>query len=133
MLDEKRIRKAESEGICFVCRMCERWYRGEDLGLKNALGDKACAANDGCGSPVGGKSFHEYKGPLEGYLFKHCFMCGTDTPEYRLKPKVFGAQKIGCCKGCLEVVKRRAVNRTDQRVILRSEKAAGPVEYEAEA
>lgn len=132
VLDPKRILAAEAKNVAFICRMCRHWYEGEDLGLVDVEGDQICSAQGKCGSPVGGRSFEAYSGPLAGYLTHYCYLCGKHHPEKALEPKVAGAQKIGCCDQCFEnEVKQIAVRQTGRKIIFQSAEKAGPEKFEA--
>jgi hypothetical protein len=132
MLDPKRILDAEAKNVAFVCRMCTRWYEGEDQGLADVEGDTMCASTGKCGSPIGGKSFEEYNGPLAGYLTHYCYLCGKQHPEKALEPKVPGAQKIGCCDHCFEnEVKQLAVRQKGRKIIFATAEKLGPEKFEA--
>jgi hypothetical protein len=125
MLDEKRLLAAKMEGVAFICRMCVRWYQGEDMNLRDARGDKMCAATSDCGSPISGDSFQSYSGPLDGSLGKFCYVCGKKNPEHALSCNVDNASRIGCCKECLEgTVKKMAL----QNVVFKPQMATDKFE-----
>lgn len=130
MLDDRRVAKAIPTGLVYVCCLCERWYEGEDKDLKTLDGVPRCNSTGQCGSPVDGKSFDEYRGPMKGYLLKYCYVCGIENPEKALEPKVSGAQKVGCCLKCLDnIVKHQAMKDPRRRVTFVSNKRAGPNRY----
>lgn len=132
MLDPKRILKAEADGVAFVCRMCTRWYQGEDMGLVDVEGDQRCATIRNCGSPIGGKCFHDYDGPLKGYLANYCYVCGKSHPQKALKPNIPDSQPIGCCDYCFEnVVQKLALRQPGRRIIFTTAERAGPDRFEA--
>jgi len=132
MLDPKRMIEAEIKNVAFICRMCERWYRGEDMGLVDVEGDQVCDATGTCGSPVSGDDFDEYEGPLKGYLDKYCYICGKSKPEKVLVAKVGGAQKIGCCNHCFEnEVKQLAVREAGEKIVFLPGKGLESRKYEA--
>lgn len=118
MIDHKRLKKATADGVAFICRMCVNWYKGEDMGLTDDDGNRICASEGHCGSPISGKSFGEYDGPLKGHLARYCYICGKPNPEKALEAKVFGSQRIGCCNYCFEnEVKRIAKRQLERRVV----------------
>jgi len=132
MIDPKRVAESEAKGLAFVCRLCERWYEGEDLGLEDVEGDAVCASKDGCCSPISGGSFHKYRGPLEGHLAKYCYVCGKENPEKALEAQMAGGKRVGCCDSCFEnVVKRSAKRQPGRKIIFTTEKRAGPDQFDA--
>jgi len=131
MLDPARIVEAQTKGVVFVCRMCTRFHEGADLGLKDEEGDVICTAHKTCGSPLSGKSFQEYEGPLKNYLVNYCYICGKYRPEHALEPKVSGAKRIGCCTDCLNNVVKKVTPRPEgRRVVFTTAKRAGPDQFE---
>lgn len=129
MLDEKRVRLAAVSNVAFVCRMCTLWYLGEDLGLKDAEGGHVCASNGKCGSPISGKSFEEYDGPLKGNLVSYCYLCGQTKPGKALAPNKPDAPRIGCCNNCFEnEVKHLMIRQAGKGISLK--KIDGNKKYE---
>jgi len=131
MLDKERILRAKVEGICFICRLCELWYMGEDRELKDDFGRKRCAATNGCGSPLAGKSFHEYRGPLNNRLERYCFMCGADSTVI-LQPKVANSKRIGCCERCVDKMKEHTAGQLGPTIVFVSEEVAEPNKFDDE-
>ena len=87
-----------NQGYSFICSMCELLHEAKDRGVP----DGKCLAKDGCGSPIAGGSFHEYRGPL-AVFDKFCFACGDQaTDVLRVQGHV---RAIGCCQAHLELVK----------------------------
>jgi hypothetical protein len=117
MLDGKRIALAKAKGIGFLCRMCVHWYEGEDRGLQDEAGREQCSSTI-CGSPVSGKDFPDYKGPLGNQLTLYCFLCGKEGPQQALRPKVAGGRQIGCCDKCLKIVEQRVAAGSGIRVMV---------------
>jgi hypothetical protein len=116
MLDPKRIMAAESKGVAFVCRMCTRWYEGEDRGLTDDDGDARCNSSGKCYSPIKGGSFDEHDGPLAGHLDKYCFMCGKRNPEHALEAQTLNAKRVGCCSECLLIVQKTAIRDAGRNI-----------------
>ena len=132
MLDPKRVKDAEAKGVAFICRMCIRWYEGEDQGLLDVDGETRCAAKGRCSSPIGGGVFEEYSGPLAGYLTHNCYICGASNPEKALEPKMVGTRRIGCCADCFDnQVKKLAERPVGRKIIFTTAKRAGPEKFEA--
>lgn len=60
--------------VSIICQTCSKWSQAQARGL-----DK-CLAQDGCGSPIVGDTFHEYEGPITDFL-RFCFVCGADAKK----------------------------------------------------
>jgi len=129
MFDQNKIAQAKANGVCFVCRTCLRYHEGEMRGLHKKFGEIRCTSKGDCCGPVGGGSFDEYEGPLKGYLWKYCYLCGEKV-KWVLKAKTKGAKPIGCCDKCLEHVKKLTLRDPDRMVILVAEHVAGPDQFE---
>jgi hypothetical protein len=65
---------AVASGLSVVCSTCKRYWEGKERGLRT------CTAQDGCGSPLVGDTFHEYDGPITDFL-RFCFVCGTKAEK----------------------------------------------------
>ena len=129
ILDKNRILMARTQGVCFVCSLCQRWYEGEDRGFTDVIGDTRCASKNGCCGPVWGGSFLEYTGPLAGYLHKYCYLCGKDA-SHAVRAK--GIQvPIGLCKEhAVEIKHLTAREDPHGIVIIIAEDKADPDRFE---
>lgn len=72
MNDLLKVSKAVQNGLSVTCATCNKYWEARD---KNIPNDK-CAAKDGCRSPIGGGTFHEYDGPIVDFT-QWCFVCGS--------------------------------------------------------
>ena len=96
-LDPVGIATAVSRGLSIVCATCEKYWDARDKGIE----DDKCLAVDGCGGPMAGDVFHEYKGPMTAFD-RFCFVCGESaTHAIRVKDLV---RVIGCCARHTELV-----------------------------
>ena len=96
--DGAKIALAVSQGLSIVCATCTKYWGARDM----MVPDGRCLATDGCGSPIAGDVFHEYKGPLPSFD-KSCFMCGADATH---AIRVIGnVRVVGCCATHVEKVK----------------------------
>jgi hypothetical protein len=88
-------------GLAAVCATCERHWAAKARQLPR------CLATSGCCSPLGGGTFHEYRGPLTPEAFKlFCFVCGDkSTRAIRVgqNPKL-----IGVCQQHIQLFQRLA-------------------------
>lgn len=83
-IDFRKVMEAAQGGLSVVCAACERYWEGQDKGLRG------CTSQTGCGSPFAGRSFHEYKGPLANFA-SFCFVCGEESSRgVQVDGKVFG-------------------------------------------
>lgn len=73
-LDPVKVATAVAGGLSAVCATCERYWEARDKGIP---GD-TCLATDGCGSPIAGDVFHEYRGPMTQFD-RFCFACGNQA------------------------------------------------------
>jgi hypothetical protein len=90
-LNPVKVALAVSQGLSAVCATCEKYWGARDKGIP---GD-TCLATDGCGSPIAGDVFHEYRGPMAQFD-KFCFVCGNQaTHAVRVDMYV---RVIGVCK-----------------------------------
>ena len=91
------MKAAASSGLSVVCASCERYWEARE---KKIAGD-ACLAMDGCGSPLAGDVFHEYRGPITEHVFKHnCFVCGD--PAVKCLGVQHRQRVVGICQKHLE-------------------------------
>lgn len=68
-----RVAQAMSSGVIFVCATCNKYWKGQDLGLNTCTAEK-------CGSPRKGMMFPEYDGILTPDVFSRwCFICSVDS------------------------------------------------------
>lgn len=96
-LDPTKIAKAVSEGLSVVCATCELYWSARDANVP----DGRCLAKDGCGSPIAGDVFHEYKGPITQFD-QFCFVCGDKSSHaVRVSPYV---RVIGLCSSHIETI-----------------------------
>lgn len=96
-LNPVKVALAVSRGLSAVCATCEKYWDARDKGVE---GD-ACLAADGCGSPIAGDVFHEYRGPMTQFD-KFCFACGNQaTHAVRVDMYV---RVIGVCGKHVELV-----------------------------
>lgn len=96
-LNPVKVALAVSGGLSAVCSTCEKYWDARDKGIP---GD-ACLATDGCGSPIAGDVFHEYRGPMTQFD-RFCFVCGNQaTHAVRVDMYV---RVIGVCGKHVELV-----------------------------
>lgn len=96
-IDPTKVAAAVSGGLSIVCATCENYWEARDRGVS----DDACLAKQGCGSPIAGDVFHEYRGPMTQFD-KFCFVCGDRaTHALRVKPYV---RVIGACDDHVDMV-----------------------------
>jgi hypothetical protein len=96
---EADIRLAIASGLSMVCATCAKWQAAHEKGLEK------CLAQDGCGSPIVGDTFHEYDGPITDFL-RFCFVCGNPaTKGIRVHGHV---RLIGACDKHVEYVAQLA-------------------------
>lgn len=132
MLNPVQIEAAKAKGILFICAMCQNWHEGQDHGLRNRHKEPVCSSTF-CKSLLNGGSFEDYKGPLTGHLSKYCHVCGNARPEYILEPQLPHANRLGCCKECLERLKGLAVEPDrggNWRIKWTTEARVGPNKYD---
>jgi len=95
-IDPKKVYLATSQGLSVVCATCEKYWGGQEQGLDR------CLAVDGCGSPIAGDVFHEYRGPMTRFD-TFCFVCGNrSTHAVRVDNSV---RVVGVCAEHVEHVK----------------------------
>lgn len=98
-LDAEKIALAVANGLSIVCSTCENYWKARDMGVPN----NRCLAQDGCGSPIAGDVFHEYKGPMTQFD-RFCFVCGMKaTHAVRVDRYV---RVVGICSDHVSMVKR---------------------------
>ena len=97
-LTEDNIAMAVARGLSVVCATCERYWQARDFNVP----DNKCLAQHGCGSPIAGDVFHEYKGPMVRFD-QWCFVCGASaTHAIRVDNSV---RVVGCCAEHVSLVK----------------------------
>jgi hypothetical protein len=90
--------------------MCEHWYEGIDLGLKDDMKEPRCSVQNCCG-PVWGGYFEYYTGPLKGNLHAWCYLCGEKSTHV-VSSKSVPVEKIGVCATCAEKLKKYTAKET---------------------
>jgi len=95
---EEEVQKLVSEGVSFVCAMCENWWWSHDRGLDMC---KAGILGKECSGPIGGNCYPEYLGPLSSNLVNVCFRCGAQSIA---AVEVFGKGMCGVCKEHIEML-----------------------------
>ena len=97
-MDPTKVAMAVSSGLSIVCATCEKYWEARDKGIP----DDSCLATDGCGSPIAGDVFHEYRGPMTQFD-QFCFRCGDRaTHAVRVDNSV---RVIGVCSAHVEMIK----------------------------
>jgi hypothetical protein len=87
------MKAAARAGMSIVCASCERYWEARDKGIP---GDQ-CASDKGCGSPLAGDYFHDYRGIMTTDAFRRfCFVCGEDATHRLDHPN--WVRKIGVCR-----------------------------------
>ena len=111
-IDATKVHLAVSRGLSVVCATCEKWHKARDFNVP----DGRCLAVDGCGSPIAGDTFHEYRGPMTRFD-QFCFVCGSQaTHALRVDNSV---RVIGCCADHVSMVKElKAEGRKPPNVVL---------------
>jgi hypothetical protein len=111
-IDATRIAIAAGRGLSIVCATCERYHEARD---RDIPGD-TCLAVEGCGSPIAGDVFHEYKGPMTRFD-KFCFVCGNEaTHAVRVDNHV---RVVGLCEPHVSFVKKlKPTNKRAASVVL---------------
>lgn len=109
-IDPKKSILAASQGLSVVCATCEKYWAGIERGLGR------CLAVDGCGSPIAGDVFHEYRGPMTRFD-TFCFACGGEaTHAVRVDSSV---RVVGICADHIEYVKNlKPENKKAPNVVL---------------
>ena len=69
------------EGLSIFCATCTKYWKARERGIPGDI----CLAKEGCASPIGGGTFHEYEGPINPPSAV-CFICGN-TPDYGIQTK----------------------------------------------
>lgn len=90
-MNTARIGLAVASGLSVVCATCTKYWRARDAGIP---GDR-CLSETGCGSPLAGKAFHDYEGPIRNFE-PWCFVCGqpsTHAARHDRSGKLFGLCK----------------------------------------
>lgn len=90
-MNTARIGLAVASGLSVVCATCTKYWRARDAGIP---GDR-CLSETGCGSPLAGKAFHDYEGPIRNFE-SWCFVCGqpsTHAARHDRSGKMFGLCK----------------------------------------
>lgn len=78
-LDPVQIALGMSTGLSAVCSTCSLYWEARSRGIPAPK----CLAKDGCGSPLAGDDFHEYKGPITDFR-QWCFVCGKQ-PKFGVR------------------------------------------------
>ena len=87
-LDQMKVAAAIGNGLNVVCATCENYWDARDRDIP----DGRCLATDGCGGPIAGGAFHEYRGPMTQFD-QFCFRCGnkaTHAVRVSEHPRVIG-------------------------------------------
>lgn len=90
-MNAARIALAVASGLSVVCSTCTKYWRARDAGIP---GDR-CLSETDCGSPLAGKAFHDYEGPICNFE-AWCFVCGqpsTHAARHDRSGKMFGLCK----------------------------------------
>ena len=96
--DPTKIATLVDGGLSVVCATCENFWNARDRGVP----DGKCLSKNGCGSPIAGDVFHEYKGPMTQFD-QFCFRCGNQaTHALRVDNYV---RVIGVCRDHVDMVK----------------------------
>jgi hypothetical protein len=96
-LNPVKVALAVSRGLSAVCSTCEKYWDARDKGVPGDV----CLATDGCGSPIAGDVFHEYRGPMTQFD-RFCFACGNQaTHAVRVDMYV---RVIGVCEQHVNLV-----------------------------
>jgi hypothetical protein len=104
------MKAASQAGLSIVCASCELYWEARDKGL---VGDQ-CLAKNGCGSPLAGDCFHEYRGIMTVDAFrKFCFVCGDDA-THRLDHPTW-PRVIGVCRDHVEWMKDAKMRQPQRR------------------
>ena len=94
--DPAKVAAAVSGGLSVVCATCENYWEARDKGVPGGR----CMARDGCGSPIAGDVFHEYRGPMTQFD-RFCFVCGSAaTHAVRVDQYV---RVVGICSSHVEM------------------------------
>jgi len=59
-----------------VCITCTKFWKAREQNVP----EPQCLANNGCASPIAGRSFHEYEGPITDFT-RWCFVCGVQPSK----------------------------------------------------
>lgn len=96
--DAGEVAAAVAGGLSVVCATCENYWAARERNVP----DGKCMATNGCGSPIAGDVFHEYRGPMTQFD-QFCFRCGNAaTHALRVDRYV---RVIGVCRDHVEMVK----------------------------
>lgn len=90
-------------GLNAVCAWCEHYHDALD---RPGGGMVSCGKD--CGGPAMGRAFPRYKGPMEGYLYAFCLICGKSSDA----TLDIGGRSLGICNRqcsdgatCMEKIK----------------------------
>lgn len=97
-IESKDIRRLVSEGVSFVCAMCDHWWWSHGRGLAVC---RAAVESRECSGPIGGLCYPEYSGPLKRNLVRFCFRCGAQSIA---AVEVFGKGMCGVCGEHMEML-----------------------------
>jgi hypothetical protein len=93
----------EEFGLAYVCRKCEHWRDGL-AAYKKQLGRLQCTGGSGCGGPITGMVFQNYKGSLDSFK-DLCFVCGRDAVA-GIEVAKYPDKIIGVCKEHIDFVNK---------------------------
>ena len=113
-LDQMKVAAVIGKGLNVVCATCENYWDARDRGVP----DERCLSTDGCGSPLAGDAFHEYKGPMVRFD-EFCFRCGNKaTHAVRVSEH---HRVVGICVDHIEMMKTlKPVGKRAPNVVLLS-------------
>jgi len=131
MFGDNTAKMALAQGFVFICSMCSRLHRGKEIGFFKRKSTIECTSKT-CKSPLSGGSFDDYSGPLLGHLHEYCFVCGKSNPGLAVGGVLSPISRVGCCKGCLEEIKNRAVDHSvnGKKILWTTEGRVGPRKFE---
>ncbi len=90
-----RALKLKQAGFSAVCALCWHMHRADSVGRDQCGQD--------CGSPLYGKDFPEYDGPVaRSALCKACFVCGQPATAGAMRPGWRGM--VGVCSAHSEMI-----------------------------
>lgn len=75
-----------------ICATCERYWEAKAQNKEGLF----CTSPNGCGGPLRGSHFPDYKGPITDFS-RWCFVCGED-PTYGIRALNSSSQRVfGMC------------------------------------
>ena len=118
-LNTVKIALAVQGGVSTVCATCDRYWEGRERGLP----EPKCTSVRGCGSPLAGRAFEDYRGPMTQFD-RWCFVCGSAS-KYGIR--VGGAARVfGMCAehiGLMEQLQAVGLNGIPAREVIAARKA----------